>query len=77
MCRSIKTLRQQEGVATEEEIRAAALQFVRKVTGQRVPGAAQEPVFTAAVDDIAAVSRRLLEALPPRRPARTAMPRHP
>ena len=63
MCRSIKTLRRPEEVASEEEVRAAALQFVRKVSGFRQPSRRNEEAFTAAVDDIAAVSRRLLDSL--------------
>ena len=63
MCRSIKTLRSAEEPATEEEVRAAALQFVRKVSGYRVPSKANEDTFNAAVDDIAEASRRLLEGL--------------
>lgn len=62
MCRSIKTLR---GTGpSEEEIRAAALQFVRKVSGYRVPSKANAEAFEAAVDEITEVSARLLEALP-------------
>ena len=64
MCRSIKTLRRANEPATEEEIRAAALQFVRKVSGFRQPSKKNTEVFDAAVDDIAGVSRRLLESLP-------------
>ena len=63
MCRSIKTLRRPEAAASEEEVRAAALQFVRKVSGFRQPSRRNEEAFTAAVDDIASVSRRLLDAL--------------
>ena len=62
MCRSIKTLRG-EKPATEEEVRAAALQFVRKVSGFRAPSKANAEVFDAAVDDIAVVSQRLLDSL--------------
>lgn len=62
MCRSIKTLR---GTGpTEEEIRAAALQFVRKVSGYRVPSKANAAAFGAAVEAIADASVRLLAALP-------------
>ncbi len=61
MCRSIKTLRGTP--ATDEEIRAAALQFVRKVSGYRQPSRANEEAFTDAVDEIAAASKRLLGAL--------------
>ena len=63
MCRSIKTLRSAEGQPTAEDIRAAALQFVRKVSGYRVPSKANEQVFDTAVDDIAEVSRVLLASL--------------
>jgi hypothetical protein len=63
MCRSIKQLRRAEEPATEDEIRAAALQFVRKVSGFRAPSRANEDVFNGAVDDIAEASRRLLESL--------------
>ncbi|HKY76746.1 MAG TPA: DUF2277 domain-containing protein [Acidimicrobiia bacterium] len=61
MCRSIKTLRGTE--PTEEEVRAAALQFVRKVSGYRAPSKANEAVFTAAVDEIEAAAERLLAGL--------------
>jgi len=63
MCRSIKTLRRNEGQAAEEEVRAAALQFVRKVSGYRAPSRANEEAFNSAVDEIAAASRRLLDSL--------------
>lgn len=63
MCRSIKQLRRKEDDATEEEIRAAALQFVRKVSGFRAPSKANEDVFEGAVDEIAEASKRLLESL--------------
>ena len=63
MCRSIKTLRLPDGQATDEEVRAAALQFVRKVSGYRKPSRANEGVFNAAVDEIAGSSRRLLASL--------------
>ena len=65
MCRSIKTLRGNE--PTTEEVRAAALQFVRKVSGYRVPSKANEAVFTAAVDEIEAAAERLLSGLAPPR----------
>ena len=61
MCRSIKTLRGDE-TAGEEEVRAAALQFVRKVSGYRKPSRANEEAF-AAVDEISAASQRMLDAL--------------
>ncbi len=62
MCRSIKTLRGDEPAA-EEEVRAAALQFVRKVSGFRKPSRKNEEAFEAAVDEISEASRRLLESL--------------
>lgn len=63
MCRSIKTLRSSERAATDQEIQEAALQFVRKISGYRVPSRANEEAFDRAVDDIATVSRDLLESL--------------
>jgi hypothetical protein len=65
MCRSIKTLRRPGEPATEEEIRAAALQFVRKVSGYRVPSRANALAFDRAVEEISEVSGRLLEAVGP------------
>ena len=65
MCRSIKTLRRRDQTATDEEVRAAALQFVRKISGYRAPSPANEGVFHAAVDEIASVSSRLLGSLRP------------
>ncbi|HEV1998411.1 MAG TPA: DUF2277 domain-containing protein [Candidatus Dormibacteraeota bacterium] len=63
MCRSIKTLRTPDGPPTDDEIRAAALQFVRKVSGYRTPSRRNEEPFNEAVDEIAMSSRRLLESL--------------
>jgi hypothetical protein len=63
MCRSIKRLRERDVRATDEEIEAAALQFVRKISGFRQPAAANEAAFDAAVRDIASSSRRLLVAI--------------
>jgi hypothetical protein len=63
MCRSIKRLREGTVPAGDEEVREAALQFVRKISGYRVPSSANEAVFTQAVDDIAGASQRLLESL--------------
>ncbi|HET7645627.1 MAG TPA: DUF2277 domain-containing protein [Candidatus Limnocylindria bacterium] len=63
MCRSIKTLRTGAEPASDDEIAAAALQYVRKVSGYRKPSAANEPAFNAAVAEVAAASRRLLEAV--------------
>ena len=63
MCRSIKTLRKGNEQAGEEEVRAAALQFVRKVSGYREPSSRNAPAFNEAVDEITEVSRKLLDAL--------------
>jgi hypothetical protein len=63
MCRSIKTLRRTDEPATEDEIHAAALQFVRKVSGYRAPSQRNSAAFEAAVDEIAAASRKLLDAV--------------
>jgi hypothetical protein len=63
MCRNIKTLFNFEPLATEEEVRAASLQYVRKITGLNSPSKANEAAFSAAVDDIAGVSRGLLASL--------------
>lgn len=63
MCRNIKTLFNFEPPVTDEEIRAASLQFVRKVSGFNKPSKVNEAVFLAAVDQIAAVSRTLLNSL--------------
>ena len=72
MCRSIKTLRGAD--PTAEEVRAAALQFVRKVSGYRVPSQANEVVFTAAVDEVEAAAARLLAGLAPIRVAAGGKP---
>ena len=70
MCRNIKTLHNFEPPATEHEVRDAALQYVRKVSGSSKPSKANEEAFDRAVDEVAAATRRLLEALvtaaPPR-----------
>ena len=63
MCRSIKTLREGPVPATEEEVRAAALQFVRKISGYRQPSKANEEVFEDAVTTIAEASEKLLANL--------------
>lgn len=62
MCRSIKTLRGPEG-ATDEEIEAAALQFVRKISGYRQPSRANREVFDKAVQEVAGAARELLDDL--------------
>lgn len=63
MCRSIKRLREGTMTASEEEIRAAALQFVRKVSGFREPSRRNAEAFDRAVDEVAAASDRLLQAV--------------
>ena len=63
MCRNIKTLFNFQPPVTEEEIRAASLQFVRKVSGVNKPSKANEAAFFAAVDEIATVSGKLLRSL--------------
>lgn len=63
MCRNIRRLYNYEPPATEEEIRAAALQYVRKVSGYTRPSQVNEASFERAVDDIAGVTRRLLDSL--------------
>ena len=63
MCRSIKTLRNAEIPATEEEIRAAALQFVRKISGYRKPSKVNEAAFERAVEDVTEATRKMLGAL--------------
>jgi hypothetical protein len=63
MCRSIKTLRGAEPPATDTEIAAAALQYVRKVSGYRKPSRLNQAAFQAAVDEISAATQRLLESL--------------
>jgi len=70
MCRSIKTLYNVEPAANEEETRAAALQFVRKISGYRKPSRANEEAFEAAVDEIAEISWRLLGQLETSAPPR-------
>jgi hypothetical protein len=72
MCRSIKTLRSAEGTPSDEEIQAAALQFVRKISGYRVPSRANEEAFHRAVEEITSTSRELLDSLVMRAPARSA-----
>jgi hypothetical protein len=63
MCRNIKTLFNFEPPVTEDEVRAASLQFVRKISGFNKPSQANETAFHAAIDEIAAVSERLLHSL--------------
>jgi hypothetical protein len=63
MCRNIRTLHNFDPPATQEEIRAAALQYVRKISGLRKPSRANERAFAAAVDAVAAASAQLLSEL--------------
>ncbi len=63
MCRNIRTLYNFDPPATEEELRAAALQFVRKVSGFSKPSQVNEAPFAAAVDEVAAATAKLLNAL--------------
>ncbi|HSO11046.1 MAG TPA: DUF2277 domain-containing protein [Anaerolineales bacterium] len=65
MCRNIKTLRNAEIPVTEEEIRAAALQFVRKVSGYRKPSKVNEAAFERAVEEVARTTQLLLRELKP------------
>lgn len=70
MCRNIKTLANFDPPATDDEIRASALQFVRKLSGTTKPSRANEAAFNAAVDDVTVVAQRLIGSLtinaPPR-----------
>ena len=63
MCRNIKTLFNFDPPATDEEIRAASLQFVRKLSGFTKPSKANEAAFDRAIDDVARVARRLIDSL--------------
>jgi hypothetical protein len=63
MCRNIKTLFNFDPPVTNEEVHAASLQFVRKITGFNKPSKANEAAFQAAIEDIAAISNRLLRSL--------------
>ena len=71
MCRSIHTLYNVDPAVTDEEVRAAALQFVRKISGYRKPSRANEAVFERAVDEVAEACTRLLDEL-----VTSAAPRH-
>ena len=70
MCRNIRTLFNFEPPATDEEIRASALQFVRKLSGFNAPSKANEAAFDHAVTEVSAAARRLLTALQTTAPAR-------
>ena len=74
MCRSIKTLRNFEQEASDTEVREAALQLVRKISGYRHPSQANTEAFEKAVDDISTISRRLLGSLISRTPAAARKP---
>ena len=63
MCRSIKTLRQPDGAPSDDEIREAALQYVRKISGYRTPSRSNREAFETAVEEIFNASRRLLGGL--------------
>ena len=70
MCRNIRTLFNFDPPATEQEIRASALQFVRKLSGFNSPSRANEDAFDRAVDEVSDVARRLLQSLEATRPPR-------
>jgi hypothetical protein len=70
MCRNIKTLHNFKPPATEEEIRASSLQFVRKLSGFTKPSKANEPAFNRAVDEVAQAARELLQSLVTNSPPR-------
>jgi hypothetical protein len=70
MCRNIRTLFNFEPPATEDEIRASALQFVRKLSGFTAPSKANEPAFNRAVEEVSEVARRLLASLETASPPR-------
>ena len=70
MCRNIRTLYNFEPPVTDDEVRAASLQFVRKITGFNKPSKANEAAFQSAIDEIAAISSRLLSSLETTAPAK-------
>jgi hypothetical protein len=74
MCRNIKTLYNLDPPATAEEIRASALQYVRKISGFTKPSAANQAAFDSAIEEVAAASRRLLDSLTTQAPARRREP---
>ena len=73
MCRSIKVLRRSDVLVTSEEISAAALQFVRKVSGYHKPSKANQAAFDAAVRDIAGITEQLLNSIESAQPRRSAV----
>ena len=70
MCRNIRILFNFDPPATDEEIRAASLQFVRKLSGFNTPSHANEPAFNAAIEEVADVARRLIDSLVTNAPPR-------
>ena len=70
MCRNIKTLFNFDPPATDEEIHAASLQFVRKLSGFNAPSQANEKAFNRAIDDVAKIARRLIDSLETNAPAK-------
>ena len=70
MCRNIKVLANFEPPATDDEVRASALQFVRKLSGTTKPSKANEEVFNRAVDEVTEVARRLVDSLVTQAPPR-------
>jgi len=70
MCRNIKTLHNFQPPATDEEIRASALQFVRKLSGFARPSQTNEPAFNRAVDQVSSAARELLDSLVTHAPSR-------
>ena len=75
MCRNIHTLHNYDPPATDEEVRDAALQYVRKISGSTKPSKANEAAFARAVDEVAAATSQLLNASSPRPRRETARPR--
>jgi hypothetical protein len=71
MCRNIKQLRQPDQLPSDEELRAAALQYVRKVSGYRAPSRLNQAVFDQAVDEVAAATKKLLDGLTTKTPPST------
>jgi hypothetical protein len=70
MCRNIKTLFNFDPPATDDEVRAASLQFVRKLSGYNAPSKANEEAFNAAIDEVFGAARRLIDSLETNAPAR-------
>jgi hypothetical protein len=71
MCRNIRTLFNFDPPATDEEIHAASLQFVRKLSGFNAPSRANEAAFNAAIEQVAAIARRLIDSLETSAPAKS------